>query len=97
MAGIDGILNKIDPRENGWGPYDFNLYELSEEEQKKLASLPKSLPEALDALEEDNEYLTRGGVFPKDLLKRWIRLKRAEADKINRIPHPAEFACYYDL
>ena len=50
--------------------------------------------EALDALEEDNEYLTRGSVFPKDLLKRWIRLKRAEADKINRIPHPAEFACY---
>lgn len=97
MAGIDGMLQKIDPHENGWGPYDYNLYNLSGEERKNLASLPRSLDEALDALEEDNEYLTRGGVFPEDLLERWIRLKRAEAETINKIPHPAEFAHYYDL
>ncbi len=97
MAGIDGILNKIDPQENGWGPYDYNLYNLSKEEQKKLSSLPKSLDEALDALEKDNEYLTRGGVFPKVLLDTWIKNKRAEAEAISRIPHPAEFARYYDL
>jgi glutamine synthetase len=97
MAGIDGMLEKIDPHENGWGPYDYNLYNLSGEERKNLASLPRSLDEALDALEEDNEYLTRGGVFPEDLLERWIRLKRAEAETINKIPHPAEFAHYYDL
>lgn len=97
MAGIDGILNKIDPNENGWGPFDFNLYLLSEEEQKKLTSLPRTLNEALDALAADHEYLTRGGVFPKELLDRWIRIKREEAESINRIPHPAEFAHYYDL
>jgi glutamine synthetase len=97
MAGIDGILDKIDPRENGWGPFDYNLYHLSEKEQKNLTYLPRSLDEALDALEEDNEYLTRGGVFPKNLLDRWIKIKRAEAEAINRIPHPAEFAYYYDL
>lgn len=97
MAGIDGILNKIDPQENGWGPYDFNLYHLSEEEQKKLTALPKSLDEALDALEEDQAYLTRGGVFPQKLLETWIKNKRAEAESINRIPHPAEFTHYYDL
>lgn len=97
MAGIDGILNKIDPHENGWGPFDFNLYHLSEEEKKKLCSLPKSLDKALDALEKDNAYLTRGEVFPQKLLDTWIKNKRAEAESINKIPHPAEFAYYYDL
>src|SRR5665648_408154 len=97
MAGIDGMINKIDPQENGWGPYDFNLYDLSDGEKKKLDALPKTLDEALDALETDNEYLTRGGVFPQSLLDLWIKNKRAESDMINKIPHPAEMAYYYDL
>lgn len=97
MAGIDGIVNKIDPQKNGWGPYDYNLYNISAEEQKKLTALPSSLGEALDALEADNEYLTRGGVFPKQLLDTWIARKRAELESINKIPHPAEFAHYFDL
>ncbi len=97
MAGIDGIINKIDPHENGWGPYDFNLYNLSAEEQKQLTALPQSLDEALNALEEDHDYLTRGGVFPEKLLTTWIARKRVEADTINKIPHPAEFSHYFDL
>ncbi|MDD4716334.1 MAG: glutamine synthetase, partial [Oscillospiraceae bacterium] len=97
MAGIDGIINKLDPHENGWGPYDYNLYNLSAEEQKKLEALPRSLDEALDALEKDHEYLPRGGVFPEKLLNTWIEKKRAELAAINRIPHPAEFAHYFDL
>ena len=97
MAGLDGIQNKIDPEKNGWGPYDFNLYNLSEEEKAKLEALPTTLDEALDALEADYEYLTKGGVFPEALLKTWIKRKRAEAKKINQIPHPAEFGFYYDL
>lgn len=97
MAGIDGIINKIDPQKNGWGPFDYNLYNLSVEEQKKLTALPSSLGEALDALEADNEYLTRGGVFPKKLLDTWISRKRAELEMINKIPHPVEFAHYFDL
>ena len=28
MAGLDGIKNQIDPHEKGWGPYDFNLFDL---------------------------------------------------------------------
>ncbi len=51
MAGLDGIENRIDPSANGWGPYDYNLYELSSEQQAKIQSLPKTLEEALDALE----------------------------------------------
>lgn len=97
MAGLDGIKNKIDPHERGWGPYDFNLYTLSEEEKASIEGLPKSLDEALDALEEDHEYLTNGGVFPERLIDIWIKKKRAELDEIHRIPTPVEFAMYYDL
>ncbi len=97
MAGLDGIKNQIDPHENGWGPYDFNLFHLSDEEKAKLQGLPTSLEAALDALEADNDYLTAGGVFPKELLTNFIATKRAECRKINAIPHPAEFDAYYNL
>ena len=97
MAGIDGIKNKIDPMTGGWGPYDFNLYELSEEQKKEVKALPRSLMDALDALEEDHDYLTAGGVFPEELIKIWIEKKREDAQLVNSIPHPAEFSLYYDL
>ena len=97
MAGLDGIKNKIDPHENGWGPYDVNLYHLSDEEKAKLHHLPTSLDEALDALEADNDYLTAGGVFPKELLDNFIKSKRAEVAELAKIPTPAEFDKYYNL
>ena len=97
MAGLDGIKNKIDPHENGWGPYDFNLYHLPEEEKAKLQGLPTSLDEALDALEADHDYLTAGGVFPEELLRNFIRAKRQECREMAAIPHPAEFDRYYNL
>ena len=97
MAGLDGIKNQIDPHENGWGPYDMNLFELPEEEKKKLKGLPTSLEQALDALEADHDYLTAGGVFPEDLLKNFIKAKREECRQIAAIPHPAEFDRYYNL
>ncbi len=97
MAGLDGIKNQIDPHENGWGPYDCNLFELPEEEKKKLQGLPVSLEAALDALEADHDYLTAGGVFPQALLDNFIRSKRAECRAMAAIPHPAEFDKYYNL
>ena len=97
MAGLDGVKNKIDPEKNGWGPYDFNLFDLSDEEKAKIDGLPTTLEEALDALEADHDYLTAGGVFPERLLKVWIARKRKEAASVNRVPHPAEFKQYYDL
>ncbi len=97
MAGLDGIKNKIDPHENGWGPYDVNLYHLSDEEKAKLRHLPTSLPEALDALEADHDYLTAGGVFPVELLNNFIKTKREECRAMAAIPHPAEFERYYNL
>ena len=97
MAGLDGIKNQIDPHENGWGPYDMNLYNLSDEEKAKLKGLPTSLEAALDALEADHDYLTVGGVFPEELLKNFIKTKRAECSQMSAIPHPAEFDKYYNL
>ena len=76
MAGLDGIKNKIDPVANGWGPYDCNLYDLSDIEKEKIQSLPKTLDEALDALETDHDYLMAGGVFPKRLIDIWLKRKR---------------------
>ena len=97
MAGLDGVKNKIDPHANGWGPYDFNLYTLSDEEKAKLESLPTSLDEALDALEADHDYLTAGGVFPEHLIKNFIANKRKECFEFSKIPHPAEFEKYFNI
>ena len=97
MAGLDGVKNKIDPHANGWGPYDFNLYNLPDEEKAKLQGLPTTLDEALSALEADHDFLTVGGVFPEDLLKNFIAKKREECKELSKIPHPAEFDKYYNL
>ncbi len=97
MAGLDGVERELDPVALGYGPYDVNLYRLPIEEQRKIRSLPRSLDEALDALEADHEFLLKGGVFPKALIETWIERKREEARMINLVPHPAEFAYYYDL
>jgi glutamine synthetase len=93
MAGIDGIINKIDPGE----PLDKNTYELSEEEAAKIATVPGSLEEALKALEEDHEYLLRGDVFTKDVIEVWLEYKYREVDAVRLRPHPYEFYLYFDI
>nr|MCR5543197.1 glutamine synthetase [Eubacterium sp.] len=80
-----------------WGPYDFNLYKLTEEEKAKLTGLPSSLDEAIAELEKDHDYLTAGGVFPERLIQQIIERNKAAAKKVSKLPHPMEFALYYDL
>ena len=75
----------------------MNLYNLPEEEKKKLKGLPTSLEQALDALEAAHDYLTAGGVFPEELINNFIKAKREECRQIANIPHPAEFERYYNL
>ncbi len=94
MAGLDGIENKIDPGD----PVDRNTYELSAEEAAKIPTVPGSLPEALEALEQDHQYLLKGGVFTQDVIDVWIDYKRtAEIDPIRLRPHPWEFHLYFDV
>lgn len=98
MAGIDGIKNKINPTEHGYGPYDVNVFDLPEEEQAKIEALPKSLEEALMELKEDNEFLLKGGVFDKDFIDNWIKYKyENEVKAVIPVPSPIEFQLYYDL
>ena len=97
MAGIDGVVNKTDPVKAGYGPFDYNLYDLSDEDKGRIKSLPKSLDESLDALERDHGFLTAGGVFPQRLIELWIKNKRAEAARYNKMPQPVEYDMYYDL
>ncbi len=94
MAGLDGILNKIDPGE----PLDKDIYDLSPEEMKNVPSMPGSLEEALDCLENDHAFLLKGDVFTEELLESYIGYKRkSEADAIRLRPHPYEFELYYDI
>lgn len=94
MAGLDGILNKIDPGE----PLDKDIYDLSPEEMKKVPSMPASLDEALYCLEEDHAFLTKGDVFSEELIETFVTYKRrAEAEAVRLRPHPYEFALYYDI
>jgi glutamine synthetase len=93
MAGLDGIQNKVEPPE----ALNVDIYELSAEEKSHIKSTPGSLGEALTALEEDHEFLLKGGVFTKDLLESFIDIKRSK-DIVNIAlrPHPYEFFMYYD-
>jgi len=93
MAGLDGVLNKIDPGE----PLDKNIYELPPEELKKVPNVAGSLGEALDALEKDHEFLLKGDVFTVDFLDMWTAAKRKENDALRLRPHPYEFFLYYDV
>ncbi|MCL2107350.1 MAG: type I glutamate--ammonia ligase [Oscillospiraceae bacterium] len=97
MAAIDGIQRQLDPAKLGFGPYDKNMYYLSEEEKKVVGSLPKSLNEAADALEADHAFLLSGGVFSQDLISNQLRKIRKEAEAVGIAPHPLEFQMYYDL
>ncbi len=94
MAGIDGIINKIHPGES----LDKDIYDLSPEEMQAVPAMPASLEEALDELEENNQFLLRGDVFTEDLIETFIAYKRKnEADAIRLRPHPYEFSLYYDI
>jgi glutamine synthetase len=96
MAGIDGILNKIDPTAEGFGPFDVNLFSWSEEERKKIRALPTSLDQACDALEQDHDFLLAGGVFDKLQLEDWLKALRQHQTSVNNRPHPFEISLYYD-
>ena len=94
MAGLDGINNKIDPGE----PLDKDLYDLEPEEMAMVPQVPGSLEGAINALEEDHEFLLQGDVFTEDVISTWIAYKREnEIDPLRLRPHPYEFHLYYDV
>ncbi|MDO5747527.1 MAG: type I glutamate--ammonia ligase [Actinomycetaceae bacterium] len=94
MAGIDGIRHRIEPAD----PIDKDLYELPPEDYADIDKLPPTLELALEALEDDQDFLTEGDVFTVDLIEKWLDFKR-ETDIVpmRQYPHPYEFQLYYDL
>ncbi len=94
LAGLDGVQKKLKPPE----PIDKDLYELEAEEKAKVKSTPGSLEEVLSALENDHDFLLKGGVFTEDLIETWLEYKRKkELDAVRLRPHPYEFALYFDI
>ncbi|NUN08198.1 MAG: type I glutamate--ammonia ligase [Ignavibacteriaceae bacterium] len=93
MAGLDGIINRIDPGD----PLDKDIYDMAPEELKNVPSTPGSLGDALKALADDHEYLLKGDVFTEDVIETWIAYKTEKEIKPMALqPHPYEFNLYYD-
>ena len=93
MAGLDGIKNKSLPGE----AMDKDLYDLPAEEAAAIPQVASSFEEALDALENDMDFLTEGGVMDKDMINAYIGLKRDEVELLNSTTHPIEFDMYYSV
>ncbi len=91
MAGLDGVQNKIHPGD----PIDKNLYELPPEEAKRVPTVCHSLDMALDELDRNREFLTRGGVFTNEFINSYIELKMQEVTRFRMTTHPVEFDMYY--
>ncbi len=94
MAGIDGIMNRVDPGD----PLDKDIYDMEPEELMNVPSTPGSLEGALQALAEDHQYLLKGDVFTEDVINTWIKYKMEKEVKPMALqPHPYEFSLYYDV
>jgi glutamine synthetase len=72
-AGLDGVAKKLNPGE----PQNINHYGLSLDEIKArgIDTLPQSLSEALDELEEDSLFVEQ---FGENFMKEFIDIKRME-------------------
>ena len=93
MAGLDGILNKIHPGD----PLDKDLYDLPPEEARDIPTVCHSLDQALEALDNDRDFLKAGGVFTDDLIDAYIDLKMEEVSRFRMTTHPIELDMYYSL
>jgi glutamine synthetase len=98
MAGLDGILNQIDPSEAGFGPFDTNIFAWPAEERERIKGLPASLGEALQALANDYDFLLAGDVMDLEFIQDWIDYKMThEHLEVRDRPHPYEMALYFDV
>ncbi len=93
MAGLDGIQNRLDPGE----PLEKDLYDLTIEEEREIPTVCSSLDQALEALDQDREFLTAGGVFSDDMIDGYIELKMNEVTRFRMTTHPVELDMYYSL
>ncbi len=93
MAGLDGVENKIHPGEAA----TKDLYHLPPEEDKLVPTVCHSLDQALEALDADRAFLTKGGVFSDSMIDAYIELKMGEVTRFRQAVHPVEYDMYYSL
>ena len=93
MAGLDGVENKIHPGEAA----DKNLYDLPPEEDAKIPTVCSSLDQALEHLDKDRAFLTKGGVFTDGMIDAYMDVKLEEVTRFRMTTHPIEFDMYYSL
>jgi glutamine synthetase len=93
LAGLDGIRHKIHPGE----PMDKDLYDLPPEEEIHIPKVCHAFDQALEALDQDREFLTVGGVFTDDIINAYIELKMQEVTRLRMTTHPVEFDMYYSV
>jgi glutamine synthetase len=93
MAGLDGIQNRIHPGD----AVDKDIYELPPEEEKLIPQVCFSLEQALNELDQNRDFLIKGGVFTNDLIDAYIALKMQDVTRIRMTTHPVEFDMYYSL
>ncbi|MGO1298271.1 MAG: glutamate--ammonia ligase [Vibrio sp.] len=93
MAGLDGIKNKIHPGD----AMDKDLYDLPAEEAAEIPKVAENFEIALNALSEDREFLTAGGVFSDDFIDSYITLKSEDVTRLQMTTHPVEFEMYYSV
>ena len=93
MAGLDGVENKIHPGEAA----SKDLYHLPPEEDKLIPTVCHSLDQALEYLDKDRAFLTKGGVFTDAYIDAYIDLKMQEVTRFRMATHPVEFDMYYSL
>ena len=91
MAGLDGVENKIHPGEAA----TKDLYHLPPEEDAKIPTVCSSLEQALDNLDKDRAFLTKGGVFTDAYIDAYIELKMQDVQRMRMTTHPVEFDMYY--
>ena len=76
---------------------DKDLYDLPPEEGKAIPTVASSLEMALEALDTDREFLTKGGVFTDDMIDAYIELKEEEIVRLDMTTAPVEFDMYYSV
>lgn len=92
-AGLDGMMRKLEPGDS----VDANIYHLPPAKRKELGirELPGSLEEALQALENDAQFLEP--IFGKAAIEMHLELKREEHKQNSIRPTPYEFQLYLDV
>ena len=98
LAGLDGIRNRIDPTALGYGPIDANIFAWTDAQRSSIHKLPASMREAMDALDNDHEFLLAGDVFSVEIIQQWINYKmESEYYQVRNRPHPYEMSLYFDV